>query len=71
MTKKISLFVLALFTFAILASGCATAVGGAAGAGAGALTGAAIGAGTGAAKGAEVDYNVIMGVDNWIKKNLW
>jgi hypothetical protein len=35
------------------------------------MTGAAVGAGTGAAKGAECDYNIITGIDRWIKKNLW
>ncbi len=69
--KKKSIFFLVVVSLAVFVSGCATAAGTAAGAGAGALTGAAIGAGTGAAAGAKCDYNFIMGLDSWIKKNLW
>jgi hypothetical protein len=69
--RKHGFYILVLFSLLILASGCCTAAGTAAGAGAGAMTGAAVGAGTGAAKGAECYYNIITGIDRWIKKNLW
>ena len=69
--RKMVLFFLALFSLTIFASGCCTAVGGAVGAGAGAAAGAAVGASAGVAKGAECDYNIVMGMDDWIKKNLW
>jgi len=69
--RKRALFLLVLFSLAILASGCCTAVGGAVGAGAGAAAGAAVGASAGIAKGAECDYNIITSMDDWIKKNLW
>lgn len=64
MKKGLALFLLLVFISVL--SGCTVAKGTAYGVAYGSA-----GLAKGAAEGVVDDYNIIMGVDRWIKKNLW